>query len=218
MRPRHQSVLAHPLNTALGTQANVRVLRALALHGGALSAPTVARQTALSAAVARAALADLTRLGMVASVGQGRAVSYQLDTTHPLAASVVELFRAEAARRAAVLDGLRDAALALWPEPLGVWVYGSVARGEDTATSDVDVALCVADPSVLDAHTTALRAAAGEIGDRQRVTISIISFTADDATRMALEDAPIWCGISQDGFALAGRRPEAITALGARRS
>lgn len=217
MRPKAQSVLAHPFNTVLGSQANVRVLRVLALHGGALSAPTVARQTALSAAVARTALVDLTRLGVAVSVGQGRAVSYQLDATHPLAPAIEQLFRAETARRAGVFDGLRDAATALRPEPLGVWVYGSVARGEDTATSDVDVALCVVDPSVLAPQTAALRAAATAIGERQRVAISIISFTAVDATRLAHEGAPIWGGIVQDGLVLTGRRPEVVVAPAARR-
>ena len=210
MRPKAQSVLASPFNTVLGSQANVRVLRALAMHGGVLSAPTVARQAALSAAVARTALTDLTRLGVVASVGQGRAMSYLLDVAHPLAPAIEQLFRAETARRTGVLDGLRDAAATLRPEPLGVWVYGSVARGEDRATSDVDVALCVADPSVLDLQTTALRAAATEIGERQRVAVSLISFTESDAARLAHEDAPLWRGIVQDGFVLTGRRPESV--------
>lgn len=218
MRPRPQSVLAHPFNSLLGSQAGVRVLRVLARHGGALSAPTVARQAALSAAVARTALADLTLSGVAASVGQGRAVSYRLDHTHPLAAAIEQLFRAESERRDRVFDGLGGAALALQPEPLGVWVYGSVARGEDTATSDMDVALCVADPSVLDAQTAALRAAAAAIGERERVAISVISLTAGDATRLAREDAPIWRGIVQDGFPLAGRMPEAVAALEARRT
>ena len=217
MRPRAQSALAFPLNSILGTQANVRVLRVLARHGGALSAPTVARQAELSAAVARVALGDLARIGLAAIVGQGRAVSYQLDAMHPLAPAIEQLFQAETARRDGVFDGLRAAALALRPEPLGVWVYGSVARGEDGAASDVDVALCVADASDLDVQTEALREAAAAIGERQRVAISVISFTAGDATRLAHEDAPIWRGIARDGFPLAGRRPEAVVALDARR-
>lgn len=216
MRPKAQSALASPLNSVFGTQANVRVLRVLARHGGALSAPTVARQAELSAAVARTALGDLTRIGVAASVGQGRAVSYRIDAMHPLAPAIEQLFQAETARRDGVFDGLRAAALALRPEPLGLWVYGSVARGEDTATSDVDVALCVANPSVLDVQTEELREAAAEIGERQRVAISVISFTAGDATRLAHEDAPIWRGIVQDGFPLAGRSPEAVVALEAR--
>lgn len=213
MRPKPQSALAYPLNSVLGSQAGVRVLRVLARHGGALSAPIVAQQTELSAAVARSALTDLVLAGVATSVGQGRAVSYQLDPTHPLMPALEQVFRAETERRDAVFDGLRDAAHSLQPEPVGVWVYGSVARGEDTMTSDVDVALCVADAAVLDAQTESLREAAAAIGERQRVTISVISFTAADAARLAREDAPIWRGIVQDGFALVGRRPEAVVAL-----
>lgn len=213
MRPKPQSALAFPLNAVLGSQASVRVLRVLARHGGALSASTVARQAELSAAVARSALADLTVAGVATSVGQGRAVSYRIDPTHPLIPALEQVFRAESERRDAVFEGLRHAAETLQPDPVGVWVYGSVARGEDTVTSDVDVALCVADAAVLVAQTELLREAAAAIGERQRVAISVISFTAADAARLAREDAPIWRGIVQDGVALVGRRPEAVAAL-----
>ena len=213
MRPAEQSALAYPFNTVLGSQAGVRVLRALARHGGALSAPTVARQAALSAAVARTALSSLAHTGIVTVHGQGRAVSYQLDATHPLAPSLAHLFAAEGDRRARVLDGLREAASRLRPEPLGLWLYGSVARGDDTETSDLDVALCVADAAVLDAHTATLRDAAAEIGQRERVPISVISFTAVDAARLAREGAAIWRGIVHDGVLLAGRSPDAVAPL-----
>lgn len=213
MRPRPQSFLTYPFDVLLGSQAGVRVLRVVTLHGGALSAPTVARQASLSAAVTRTALGDLTAAGLVAALGQGRAMSYQFDATHPLAPAIEQLFRAERGRRGRVLDGLRDAVLALRPAPIGVWVYGSVARGEDTIASDVDVALCVADPLLLETQTAALREAAAAIDEAQRVAISVISFTADDAARLAREDAPIWRGLVEDGVTLAGQMPAAVAAL-----
>ncbi len=170
----------------------------------------IARQGGLSEAVARVALSDLVETGVVARIGHGRSVNYQIDATHPLTPAVEQLFVAESARRTRIFDALRDAALTLHPAPLGVWVYGSVARGTDTPTSDLDVAVCGVDPAALESQTTALRERGQTIGDTERVQISVISFTLDDARRLARENASIWRGIVDDGFTLVGRSPALV--------
>lgn len=57
---------------------------------------------------------------------------YRLNRRHALAEPVAELFRAEAARADVLFEGIRSVAERMHPPPVAVWLFGSVARGEDT--------------------------------------------------------------------------------------
>ncbi len=127
---RQQSHFRYPLNRILASEGAVRVLRELARHGGEWSVPSLARATKLSAQAIRNVLMDLTTIGIVESVGQGRAVLYRLQTAHPLRQALAHLFEEEKGRVSRVFASLREAVATAVPEVLAVWVYGSTARGD----------------------------------------------------------------------------------------
>ena len=229
-----QSVFRHPLTAALAGEGAVRLLRELAGHGGPLSPRALADRTGLTVQGARRALKRLEAVGVAVAVGSVDRRLYQLNPAHPLAPALAALFAAEAARVDAVYDGVR-AALAGAPLPvLAAWTYGSVARGEDTAVSDLDVAVVF---DVADAAERASRRAAGPADDRrdagantsveaavgalrealapleqtQHVTLSLVGLSRDDVRRLGAGD-PWWAGAARDAVPLAGPAPSALAA------
>ena len=164
MRPVPQSFLRSPLSTLLGTEASVRVLRELTLHGEELTTTFLARRTGITDQSVRNVLGVLSQAGLLRVYGQGRAASYRIDTSHPVSRMLVELFRAEHRRIAAVLEKIRVVAERQSPRPVAVWLYGSVARGEDRVDSDMDLLLVVEDDAHVESAGDAFREGVSGIG------------------------------------------------------
>jgi predicted nucleotidyltransferase len=209
MRPAASSALHHPLDQVLGSPALVRVIRVLAGHGGSLDVAEIARRARLTPPSARAALRRLLEAELITGLGVGRSMACALRLDHPLATALIALFMAEREQADAVLGAIRAAASGLRPAPLGVWLYGSVARGEDEPASDVDVAIVSAlpDPSgQADALRSGIATALPALGHR----ISVIAFALEDVRRLAAEGAEIWTEIVRDAAVLAGDDPTGV--------
>ena len=111
MRPiaTEQYVLRYPLNDLLGTRANVRLVRLLAIDStGPIGTPEAAEQTGLTEAGARRALRRLVKTGVVEEIGGGRAQRFQLRESAHLVLQLKSLFLAERERFQHLLIGLRD--------------------------------------------------------------------------------------------------------------
>src|ERR1700741_4424236 len=100
MRPpkAHQNRLVHPLNEIFGTEANVRLLRVLALQKTSLTAGELAKRAMLSRSSIYPVLHELEGAGIVEFIGAGARKLVQLRERYPLSRSVKELFCAEAGR------------------------------------------------------------------------------------------------------------------------
>ena len=85
-------------------------------------------------------VADLERLGIVRREHVGR--SHVITLTDTL---TVDLLRRVTGLRQAVLRGMTDTASLLEPRPVSMVVFGSFARGDDDAESDIDVLVVVED-------------------------------------------------------------------------
>lgn len=200
-----QSHQRFPLTTILGTGGNVRLLRVLAVHGGPLSAPRLARDAGLSPVGTRAALAGLVEQGVVTALGHAHAHLYALNPAHPLTAPIQALFAQERSQWDALQEDLR-AVLARFHRVKAAWLYGSAARGEDRPGSDLDIALAVAgDEEVTTAES--VREAMQSIEDRYQVVISIIALTPADILNR-VETDPWWAEVARDGLALKAAAPE----------
>jgi predicted nucleotidyltransferase len=132
-----------------------------------------------------------------------------LRADHPLAAPLVALFAAEREQVDRVLGAIREAAADLQPAPLAVWLFGSVARGEDEPTSDVDVALVSALPEPTP-QADALRDAIAAALPAREHRVSVIAFGPADVRRLAGEDAEIWRELARDAVVLAGDAPAGV--------
>lgn len=208
--PAPQSHLRYPLTRLLGTEAAVRVLRELSLHGDELTTTVLARRTGITDQSVRNTLATLARAGVLKTYGQGRAAAYQLDASHPVARMLVTLFRTEDQRIKTIYESIRKAAERLGPRPLAVWMFGSAARHQDDLQSDVDLLLIVDGASLTDHLADAFRDELAGVEEEQRLSISVVPLSGDDVMRLAREDDPFWRAVESDAVALDGPRPETL--------
>jgi predicted nucleotidyltransferase len=123
--------------------------------------------------------------------------------------SLIALYTVERDQAAQLLREIRKAAKAVRPAPLGVWLYGSVARGEDHPSSDIDVALVsmARQPSrqeerLRDEIASTIPARAGRI--------SVVALEGQDLRKMATAPSAFWRRLERDAVVLAGDSPAAV--------
>jgi predicted nucleotidyltransferase len=205
-----QSHFRNPLSWILASEGAVRVLRELARHGGEQSIPALADAARLSkGAVRRLVQDDLAAAGIVERVGTGRNVLYRLRGDHPLRGTLDRLFEEEGAHAQRVLDALAEAARGAAPNVLAVWVYGSIARGEDVPGSDLDVALVLPD-SDPDPAVRRYRAALAPVLDREQTGVSVVGLSGADVERLAAADDPWWRNLVADALPVLGPPPTVL--------
>ena len=132
------------LDDVLATRGHVRILRALvALSDGfGVSARDMARRAAVAHNRTSEVLSALTEMGLAQVQRAGRADLYQLNRDHVIYPALDELFRHEATIQVELEKFLRRR-LSKLPQVREAFIFGSVARGESGAGSDVDLALVV---------------------------------------------------------------------------
>jgi predicted nucleotidyltransferase len=196
-----QSHLRYPLTRLFGSPGNVRVLRVLA-EGLSSSATQIASAAGLTPQGVRLILDVLVAQNVVTVKGSARTQLFELTAVHPYRHAILQLFKVESAAWEDAVTGLRDRLHQL-PGVKAAWLYGSVARGEDTPASDIDLALLVTSPRVGDKAREDLI----PIEDKLKVRISVTALTAQDLA--ALDEGDIWWSdVVRDARVLKGVRPE----------
>lgn len=197
-----QSHLRYPLTRLFGSPGNVRVLRVLA-DGLASSATQIASASGLTPQGARLVLDVLAAQGIVTAKGSARTQLFELAAVHPFRHPILKLFKAESD----VWEDLVARLCERLKKRAGVqagWLYGSVARGEDTLGSDIDVALLVSSADVGDKVREDLM----PVEDELRVGISVTALTPRDLAALQ-EGDEWWSNVVRDSRVLKGGRPEA---------
>ncbi|MCC7123623.1 MAG: winged helix-turn-helix transcriptional regulator [Acidobacteria bacterium] len=176
--PKHrQSLLWQPLNVILGTPANVRLLRALALASTPLSAGELSKRAALGRTSIYPALRQLERIGIVEFIGAGSRRLIQRRDRHPLARLIDDLFRAEAGRLETLTLALREVLSGLPHSPLSAWITETAddAHTEDTLTLHV-----VARPEELDDSVDQLNVRLADLERAYDVHIAVRGLTRSE--------------------------------------
>jgi predicted nucleotidyltransferase len=205
MRPAHQSFLRYPLNVVFDTPANVRVLRALARHGGMLSASALVGASGLTKPSVLSALRQLNETGTVEIHGSDRQRLYRLNEASSLASIVNTLFMAESERYGEVIKAVRTSAEKSGAE--AAWIYGSVARGEDRPESDIDVVVTGRSDKASDI-TAAMREGLLLAGRLLGFSASVIGIDDNEIKRLERERDPWWLGLRRDAIVVMGPAPE----------
>lgn len=197
------------LDDVLGSRAKVAVLRCLwdEVHES-LSGRAVARRTQLSHAGALNAIRELEAHRVVRMTQEGR---FLIDREHELVSrGLSPLFALEAGfeRR------LTDLILGVVPRALTVVLFGSVARGEETESSDIDVLVIVPDDVIADDAYDAIRGSAGigRFGRYLSPSIYTTSMLADGYR----EGWPVLAEIEHEGRVLHGEPVWTYRPLGVR--
>lgn len=178
---------------ALIPGAQGRVLGALVRLDGPRTISELARLADVSRDRAATVVDVLEQLGLVERRHAGRAHLVSLIDEHPLTQSLREIDRA----RERAIDALRESASELEPAPSYMALYGSWARGEATAGSDLDVAV-IADA----AHDLDDLLAALEAWSRfaKRATGRNPSLVIADGARKAR--GALWSSVRRDAIVL----------------
>lgn len=210
VRPvKHISFARQPLDIILAGTGSVRVMRALVAHGGAISVSRIAQDTALTPDGVRGVLHDLERVGIVESSGSGRTRLFRAISSNSIVLALDALFAAERARFDDILASV--AAAAKDKRIVAAWLFGSVARGEDTSNSDLDVAIVIAsEPSDVDAVADKARDLLREHEERLGFTASIVPIPLADLRRLASERSPLWSDLQTNARVLKGSPPERV--------
>jgi predicted nucleotidyltransferase len=117
-------------------QTRSAVLSALLLHPeSSLHVRELARLTGASPGSLHRDLRAMTALGLLLRQEVGRQVHYRANTQSPVFEELSGLLR----KTAGLVDVLREALVPLAAKIERAFVYGSIARGEEHAHSDVDV-------------------------------------------------------------------------------
>jgi predicted nucleotidyltransferase len=131
-----------PLDDVLGSRIQVRVLRVLVrTESRGLTGRDLARMCASSVSQTATALRKLEETGLVTRDIAGRSYVWRLAERHTLVSVLKSLFRDEAGSMGALKSEIRNLIRGL-PVRRAV-LFGSVARGDEGPTSDVDLMLTV---------------------------------------------------------------------------
>jgi predicted nucleotidyltransferase len=210
MRPpsKPSSFFHHPLDQVLGTVAAVRLLRELSEHGGAISVTDLASRVGLSLSGAIRALERLQDLRVVEPVGTGRGSPFRLITENPLCLGLIALFDMEHRQTQSLYEAVQSFASQHEDEVLAVWLYGSVARSEEKAGSDVDILVVAWEASV--------STVSDELSDlllplsEWSMPISVVGVSPKDIEQMAVSEPEHWERIRKDAVVLAGKAPQEV--------
>lgn len=214
MRPpaKHFGALAQPLDNILGTPSRVRVLRALDRTTMPMAIVTLARETGLAYNAVLAAVTLLTASGLVAMTPAGATMVYSLAPDHPFTPGLRQLFAVERERRRAVQATAEEWAYEQRATLHAVWLFGSVARREDTFASDVDLAVVADTHADKQRYADALRETLGPVAERLWLSPSILPYDADELVALPREDPAMWENLVRDAVVLYGKDPRSLHA------
>jgi len=208
-RPAERSVLRYPLDRILGNLTHVRVLRELLVSGQSLTPSELARRTGVSRQGVRAAVAMLETLQIVKGSGAASGRACWINREHALAAPLEGLFTAESNRHRRFLDAIAGIGASPGLSVRGVWLYGSVSRGEDTPSSDIDVAVIVPDSAPQNAYSI-VRSIVDKSFERIADVPSVVVLRPSEIAELKRSNDPWWTAVKNEAVVLFGDSPEIV--------
>lgn len=191
-----------PLTYLLGTRAKVDCLRVLAAAGAPVSQREVARRAGVQHRTAQLALDELVALGFLRRIEGGREFLVALDERHRLAPALRDLFQSEAVQFLELRRGL--AGMAPGRGVLAAALFGSVARGDDTADSDLDVLLIATDETACSKALEGFAPGAQELEVTFGRRVRPIAYPLAKARRLWRQRKPPIAEAVRDGLVLRG--------------
>jgi predicted nucleotidyltransferase len=194
--------LSNPLAVVTPT-LDAAVLQALAATTGWATGAHVHRLAGTgSDDGVRRVLARLADQGIVLADQHSHATLYLLNRDHVAADAIVSLTRL----RAVIIDRIKGALESWSPVPVHASLFGSFARGEATADSDIDL-LVITDPKVNpDKTTEAVDRLAADIRKWTGNSVQIIDRNPDELAAMIATADPLVASWRADHIDLMGAR------------
>lgn len=167
-----------------------------------LEQPVTRRQLAATAGVApgnaSSVIEDLIQAGLVSETVAGRSSMVALNRSHLAAGPVLAL----AGLRGELISRLRER-LRAWPDLLGAWLFGSVARGDADNDSDVDLLIVAHDLRSPDLHEHLAQLDA-DVRTWTGNDLQVVEHSSASWRELVRAKNPLVEQIRRDGIALAG--------------
>ena len=167
-----------------------------------LEQPVTRRQLAAAAGVApgnaSAVIEELIRAGLVSETAAGRASMVALNRSHLAAGPVLAL----AGLRGELIRRLRER-LSAWPDLLGAWLFGSVARGDADSDSDVDLLIVADDLESRDLHERLAQLHA-DVRSWTGNDLQLVEHSTASWRKLVRAKNPLVQQIGRDGIAMTG--------------
>jgi predicted nucleotidyltransferase len=183
--------------------AQGRVLGTLARTTAELTLTTPADLSGVSLAHVARIVPRLVDLGVVERRDVPPAALVRLIRDNLAARGIVAL----ADLRYELLDELRTAAQAIEPAPVNVTLFGSFARGDDDAASDIDVV--VVRPASVDEDdpgwSESIARWASHVRRVSGNPLNYVEVVEDEVPRLVGSRRPLWGAIVREGITLRGR-------------
>ena len=182
--------------------AQGRILAVLAETSAELNLRALARLSGVSLAHASRVLPGLVSLGMVERRDVPPAALFRVVPEQVAVRAVMELSRA----RDVVLGEVGQLAAKLPPPPVSVIVFGSLARGDASVQSDID--LVVVRPAAVgeesDDWRRAVEAWRLEVRRRSGNAAEIVEVDEGEIGRLLRSRRPMWKDVMRDGVVVYG--------------
>jgi len=196
--------IKRPLDDLFGNPNNVRVLRHMILYPSpVITGRGIARELGMSRATCIRSLNNLVDLGIITRKRVGSSATFELAESSALLTDILEpAFRAESQ----MFQGLVDTMLVgIKGKCVAAYLFGSVARGEDTPSSDVDILLILKQHGDKPTVEEALARNKEQAYRRYRVGVSAITYDLAGFKRMRAQKHPLIAEVAKEGILLFGR-------------
>lgn len=189
--------------------AQGRLLGALARVEAPLNLRRLAQVSRVSLAQASRVLPDLVELGLVRRTDVPPAALFELDRRNVAAQTIAALERLGDS----VIAGMTRAAEEIDPSPESIILFGSMARGEARAESDIDV--LVIRPTDVSNVDEGWSESVQQWIDRVRTltgnAVNLLELDRHEATQRLRSNRSPWRSIATEGIVLSGRSLEDLT-------
>jgi predicted nucleotidyltransferase/predicted transcriptional regulator len=196
--------IKRPLDDVFGNPNNVRVLRHMILYPSpVITGRGIARELGMSHATCIRSLNNLVDLGILSRKRVGSSATYEIAEASALLNDILEPAFKEESR---LLQGLVDTMLGgIKGKVLTAYLFGSVARGEDTPSSDVDLLVIVKQPGDKPSVEKALARNREQAYKRYRVGVSTITYDYEEFKKMKVQKHPLVKEFVKEGILLSGK-------------
>lgn len=195
--------IARPVQ-AVVPGAQGRILAVLAETSAELNLRTIARLSGVSLAHTSRVLPVLVELGIVERREAPPSALFRFVAENVASQAITALTRT----RQSVLDELGRAAGALASAPVSIIVFGSVARGDASSDSDIDVV--VVRPLVVDEDDVGWRRGIDTWCEQARRLsgnrVDMLEVGEGDIGSRLRSKRPVWMDIRRDGVVVYGRQ------------
>jgi DNA-binding transcriptional ArsR family regulator len=183
--------------------AQGRILAVLSRTTGELNITTLAELSGVSLAHAARVVPRLVELGMVERREAPPSVLVRIVPEHLAVRPLLAL----AGLRDSLVEELARSARRIRPAPASVTLFGSVARGDGDAASDIDLVVVRAAGVTEDDPTwdRAVAAWVERIGPLTGNPVNRIEIGIDEAPRLARSRAALWRAVRREGIVIFGR-------------